>query len=214
MQFTSTKFNDYFKNIVLKWEGKTSKDVRDTAVKCAPFSGAFHTNKGVTYCTFKANAKRLKIVPVTYQKFISLTDEEVKRFVWDFMRSVSAEQFKDSVALAMTEAVWGSGKSRAIKHLYEALNKLNYSLPVRDSLSQNIINIANNINEKLLFDEYMKARENYLYNILGKNPTYSMYVRGWRNRVEDFKKKFAPKRNFFNFFFLGSALLFLVIPKK
>jgi len=214
MQFTSTKFNDYFKNVVLRWEGKTSKEARDPAAKCAPFAGAFHTNKGVTYCTFKANAKRLKIDPVTYQKFIALTDEEVKRFVWDFMRSVSAEQFKDSIALALTEAAWLSGQQRAIKQLYEALNRLNYRLPVKDTLSQNIINISNNINETLLFNEYIKIRENYLYNILGKNSKYAYAVGGWRNRMEDFKKKFAPKRNFFNFFFLGSALFFLAIPKK
>jgi lysozyme family protein len=214
MQYTSTKFNNYFKNVVLKWEGKTSNDSRDTAVRCAPFSGAIHTNKGVTFCTFKANAKRLKIEPVTYNKFISLTDEEIKRFVWDFMRSVQAEQFKDSVALALTEAAWGSGSVRAIRQLYEALNKLNYRLPVKDTLTQNVINIANNINEQLLFNEFIKIREKYLYETLGKNPRYSMFVRGWRNRMEDFKKKFAPKRNFFNFFFLGSALFFLAIPKK
>jgi len=202
MQYTSAKFNDYFKNVVLRWEGKTSNKTSDKgALHCAPFAGAYHTNKGVTFCTFKANAKRLKIEPVTYQKFITLTDEEVKRFVWDFMRSVNAEQFKDSVSLALTEAAWMSSPERAIRQLYQALNKLNYRLPVKNTLSQNVINIVNNINEKLIFDEYIKIRENFLYNILGKNPKYSANVRGWRNRMEDFKKKFAPKRSFFNFFF-------------
>lgn len=214
MQFTSNKFNDYFRNIVLKWEGKTSSDRRDTAVTCAPFAGAVHTNKGVTFCTFKAKARKLGISPITHDRFLALTEDEVKRFVWDFMQGINADKFKDSVALALTEAAWMSGNSRAIRQLYEALNKLNYRLPVRDNLTQNVINIANNINENLLFNEYIKIRENFLYNILGKNPKYSWAVRGWRNRVEDFKKKYAPKRNFFFPFFLGSAIFFLAIPKK
>lgn len=196
MLFNSNKFNDYYKLHVLKWEGKTSKDPRDTAVVCAPFKGAFHTNKGVTFCTFKTLAKKLGILPVTYDRFLKLTDEEIKKFIFEFMQSVKADQLKDSIALALTEATWGSGK-RAVRQFYQALNNLNYRLPVRDFLTNQVINIANNIPEKMLFDEYIKIRENFLYNTLGKNPKYSMYTRGWRNRMNDFKKNFSPKRNFF-----------------
>lgn len=200
MLFTSNKFNEFTKTHVLKWEGKTSKDPADTAVKCAPFPGAFHTNKGVTFCTFKTLAAKLGIFPVTYEKFTKLTDDEVKKFVFEFMQSVKADQLKDSIALALTEATWGSGKL-AVRQFYQALNNLNYRLPVRDFLTSQVINIANNISEKMLFDEYTRIRENFLYNTLGNNPKYSKFVRGWRNRMNDFKKNFSPKRNFFSFFF-------------
>ena len=62
---TSNKWGDFTRHI-LRWEGKTSSDPRDTASSCYP--GGIHTNKGVTFCTFKALAGKLGITPVTHNR--------------------------------------------------------------------------------------------------------------------------------------------------
>jgi lysozyme family protein len=107
---------------ILRWEGKTSSDPRDTAANCYP--GGVHTNKGITFCTFKTLAPKLGISPVTHDRFLKLTDQEVGLFIYEYYKSVKGPELPDSVAVAMTEAAWGSGASRAFTHLRDALRDL------------------------------------------------------------------------------------------
>lgn len=181
----SNNWLEYTKH-VLQWEGKTSKDPQDSASKCVD-AGQIHTNKGVTYCTFKENASSLNITPVTYDRFLNLSDEDVAKFIYKFYKNAGGQNLPDSIALAITEASWMSGNDRAYKHLYDALAELGQKATTKAEAIAN----TSKVQEKVLFDLYQTKRRQYL-EFLGKSPKYSKYLNGWLNRFKNFYSNFSP----------------------
>lgn len=204
LTFGSNTFSTLTKHI-LKWEGKTSKDPRDSAASCAPFPGAFHTNKGITYCTFKFYAPGLKI-PVTYNNFVNLTDNQVKQFIWKFAESVKADQFRPSIGASLTEIAWGSGPGRAAITINRAINANGYKLPV-NKITADTIRFAALIPEKKLYGDIWQERIRFIES-LGSQAKYSMYLKGWKNRITDFLSNIKPVA-IFPFFFLAISLYLL-----
>lgn len=190
MNISDRVFSDFVKHI-LSFEGGLSKDERDTAVKCAPFKGAYHTNKGVTYCTFKELATKLGITN-TYDKFISLNDNEVAKFIYYYYKEANGDKLPAKVGLSVTEAAWGSGKSRAIKNLQEALYNLKKLSKddIDGSWGLDTEKAANSIDEKTLFNEFWKVRQKFI-DSLTVQPKYAMYKKGWQNRINSFLNTFS-----------------------
>ena len=91
MENNSAQFQQFVKHI-LSFEGGLSKDPRDTAVRYAPFPGAYHTNKGVTYAAFTSLGPKIGISPVNYEKFVKLTDQEVGKFIYEYYKSMISTQ--------------------------------------------------------------------------------------------------------------------------
>ena len=151
----SSTWQRYVKHVLL-WEGKTSNDASDiNAAKCVS-NGMIHTNKGVTFCTFKSMAASLGISPVTHARFLKLTDEEVGRFIYKFYEKSRPGLLPDSISLSITEASWMSG-SRSVEHLQKVLG-----LPVTGKMDQKTIAAANAMNEEDLFNKYwIYYTENY-----------------------------------------------------
>lgn len=181
----SNNWIEYVKH-VLQWEGGVSRNPNDTASKCVQ-AGQIHTNKGVTYCTFKDRAGAIGISPVTYDRFLNLTDEDGAKFLYSFYNQVNASKFSDSIALALTEASWGSGTDRAYKHLYDALKNLGQTATSKAEA----IEKSKLLPEKVLFDEYTKVRRQYL-DFLTKSPKYASFKNGWNNRLKSFYDTFNP----------------------
>lgn len=171
---------------LLKEEGGKSASLNDTASKCAPSPGKIHTNKGVTYCTFKTLANSLGVTPVTYETFLNLTDEDVAKFIYSFYTSVDGAKFEDSLALAMTEAGWMSGPTRSYQHLFDALKELGTTVSGKKEAQQE----AQKFNDSLLFDEYIKQRRKYLLMLMS-NAKYAMN-KGWITRLKKFYEQFKP----------------------
>jgi lysozyme family protein len=188
---------------ILKWEGKFSKDPRDVAAARCVRPGQIHTNKGVTFCTFKSMAAILGISPVTYDRFLKLTDAEAARFIYRFYTDVKGSQLPDSIALAMTEAAWMSGATRANTHLRDALRQL--GRPV--ATTAQAITQANRVDTSALFKAYQEKRKEFLQTTLGGQDRYKAFVRGWVNRLNDFTSKFNP----FSIFWGLPLLFFLII---
>lgn len=196
IQSNSDIWKDYTRH-VLKWEGKTSNDPRDTtAAKCVN-KGQIHTNKGVTFCTFKQLAGKLGITPITHARFLKLTDYEVGLFIYDFFQKNNPSRFSDRVALSLTEARWLSG-SRAIEHLQKVVKQ-----PVTGVLNEATIQAANNMDETELLTAYWQERDRFFKGL--KNA--KTYYNGWKNRMVSFlsiidvvkKKSFNP----FSFAFMA-----------
>ncbi len=194
MLTSSSKYwQDYTKHI-LKWEGKTSKDPRDTTAARCVSPGMIHTNKGVTYCTFKEMAASLGITPVTHARFLKLTDQEVGRFIFRFYQNVNGQKWPDSLAVAMVEAAWLSGKQRAEKHLLDALADLGQTVYTITDAERAVKSIP----EQKLFDAYLKRRRAYLIDYLGNSPKYAVFKKGWNNRLTEFQTKYRPGAGGFN----------------
>jgi len=202
----SNTWNNFTRHI-LRWEGKTSKDPRDTAASCYP--GGIHTNKGITFCTFKQLAGKLGITPVTHARFLQLTDQEVGLFIYEFYNAVRGAELPDSVALAATEAAWGSGPGRALQHLRDSVRDL--GKPVTTTTAA--IKAASTLPQRQLFDAYQQRRRTFIES-LGAQPKYAMFLRGWLNRLRSFNTTFRPAALIFPLFFLGITLLTISRLKK
>jgi lysozyme family protein len=128
----------------------------------------------------------LGISPVSYERFLNLTDEDVAKFIYSFYNAVQGSNFPDSISLAMTEAGWMSGTDRAFTHLYDALKNLGQTANSKTEAVQK----AKILPEKVLFDEYIKLRRQYLQMLL-KSPKYATNT-GWISRLQRFYDKFNP----------------------
>jgi lysozyme family protein len=128
-----------------------------------------------------------------------MTDDEVGRFIFEYYKNIRGSELPNSVAVAMTEAAWGSGQGRAFKHLRDSLSDL--GRPVISN--SQAIQAAAQVPEKRLFDAYFNQRLNYLANTLGSQPKYGMFRRGWINRQNAFKALFTGVPILLPLFFLG-----------
>jgi lysozyme family protein len=188
MNINDPLFQKYVR-FVLSHEGGLSKDANDTAVSCAPFPGAYHTNKGVTYCTFTQLANQLGILPVTYDRFTRLTDQEIGKFIFWFYTSVSANRLPDVVGLAVTEAAWGSGSQKAIKQLQTALNDLGGTIQIDGIIGEETMQAVNNTGKTALYQQFWKVRIAFIDYLLTLSQ-YAQFKTGWHKRINDFLAAF------------------------
>lgn len=175
-------------------EGKTSKNPDDSAAHCAPFAGAYHTNKGITYCTFTDTAASLGITPVTYERFLNLTDDDVSKFVYQYYLYVKGQFLPDPIAISMTEVAWGSGPETAGITLQRALNDLGVSpvVTVDGSIGPLTLAAVKKVPVNTLFEAFWKERRSWIL-ALTENPKYSMFKTNWISRINSFLKQFTPK---------------------
>jgi hypothetical protein len=238
LTYNDKLWKDYIKHVLL-WEGGKSSDLSDSAVKCVT-PGMIHTNKGVTFCTYKSMAAKFGLDP-SHAAFLNLTDDNAAKFLFDFYKLVRGNELPDIVAIYHTENGWGSGTGYyPWKHLFDSYKNLgikpkfdkplikkqgnktyySYSKQSKDEAIQ----IANQLNEKTLIDELIKVRTNFLKSIAqGKN---KKYLGGWLNRTNAFTTKFAglaknvvtnivtQKKKYVIIFGIGLFLLYVYIKKK
>jgi lysozyme family protein len=192
MDINSAQFQQFVKHI-LSFEGGLSKDPRDTAVKYAPFPGAYHTNKGVTYAAFTALAPRLGITPVNYERFLKLSDQDVGKFIYEFYKSVNGDKLPGSVGLSVAEAAWGSGPVPAIKQLQQALINLK-KLPAGSAdgkFGPQTLAAVKATNEKDLYTAFWKVRRAFIDSLTAQK-SYAVYAKGWNRRIDSFLNTIKP----------------------
>jgi len=171
------------------YEGKTSSDPNDYAKHCAPFKGAVHTNIGVTFCTFKALAPIAKIKPVTYERFLKLTDEDLSNILYyGWFNYLNLKFFKPSIALSLLELGWAAGPDQPAKILCKALAKLGHPAPYSSKITMEMINQAGKTGVNQLFSEIWNQELAYLKTL----PTWPNYGNGWTTRIKAFIEKFKP----------------------
>jgi len=177
---------------VKKWEGGLSRDKSDSAAfhPCpTPYQGknGYHTNIGITYATW-----------VTFygtgqdDKFYSMpTDMWFKIFKKGYWDKVRGDAYNSqNVAIFVTGMAWGSGARQAVKSLQVSINHCGVKCDVDGLIGLKTIAAANSIEPRTLFDALTKERERFFYAIgVGKN---AKFLKGWLNRLEDYRKTFRP----------------------
>jgi len=192
MDINSAQFQQFVKHI-LSFEGGLSKDPRDTAVRYAPFPGAYHTNKGVTYAAFTALGPKLGISPITYERFLKLTDQDVAKFIYQFYKSVNGDKLPGSVGLSVAEAAWGSGPVPAIKQLQQALINLKKLPPgsADGKFGAKTLAAVKATKEKDLYEAFWKVRRAFIDSLTAQK-TYAIYSKGWNRRIDSFLNTIKP----------------------
>jgi lysozyme family protein len=192
MEINSAEFQQFVKHI-LSFEGGLSKDARDTAVRYAPFPGAYHTNKGVTYAAFTGLGPKLGITPISYERFLKLTDQDVAKFIYQFYKSVNGDKLPGSVGLSVAEAAWGSGPVPAIKQLQQALINLK-KLPAGSAdgkFGAKTLAAVKATKEKDLYDAFWKVRKAFIDSLTAQK-SYAVYAKGWNRRIDSFLNTIKP----------------------
>jgi lysozyme family protein len=182
-----------YSKFVLNFEGKLSNDPDDSAAACVK-AGQYHTNRGVTFCFFKDRAAALNILPVTYDRFVNLTDDDARKFMYDIYVNSDAAKLGDYISLAITELTWAAGSGRSQKTLIKAVNNFGYKVKTyKDALK-----IAETLDEIKLFKEYDKLKIAFFeYLINAPSKKWYKYRNGWRRRYKDFSINYSPEKKKF-----------------
>ncbi len=158
--------------IILKWEGGFVNDPLDKG-------GA--TNKGVTLATFQRVFGKNK----TVEDLKKITDEQwmtiLKKFYWDKWKADFI--FNQSVANLLVDWVWTSGV-HGIKIPQQILG-----VQVDGVVGQKTIDAINKSEPSALFKKIWIARRDFFNRIVERNPTQQRFIKGWLNRLNDFKYK-------------------------
>jgi len=187
---------DKYVDFTKKWEGGLSKDKADRASKfpCpTPYKGltGYHTNMGITYAVWKEFYGKDKD-----QRFFNMSDEDwFNIFKTSYWNGVRADEYKSqNVAIFITGMAWGSGKSTAVKLLQQALINCGV-LPKNGKdgvLGNKTIAAANSLEPRVLFDALTAERERFFRYIGRPGTKNAKFLKGWLNRLEDYKKTFRP----------------------
>ena len=179
---------------VKKWEGGLSRDKADSASKfpCpTPFQGktGWHTNVGITYAAWvsfygKDNDK----------EFFEMSADDwfrvFKKGYWDKVRGDEYDSI--NIAIFVTGMAWGSGPSQAISSLQRAINNCGVLVKIDGLIGKKTIDGANSIEPRKLFDELAEERERFFRAIAQPGSKNEKFLKGWLNRLADYKKTFRP----------------------
>lgn len=150
------------------------------------------TMKGITWPTYVNLVYRVLGRTSSKSHFLSLTDEEVSKFMHWYFRESGADRFRNqSVAEYFADFFWGTG--------YFAIKLLQRLLNVSDDGKMGPITLAavNRRNGQSLLADLHTVRLAQ-YNRLAKDPSQVGHLRGWLRRAntqyEALKKK-APEPN-------------------
>lgn len=170
--------------LILKWEGGLSKDKRDTASSLfcpTAYRGEFyHTNKGVTYKTWVSifgndNDKR----------FFEMSSDDFNRVLRTYWNIWKADSIiNQSVSNILVDWVWGSW-TIGVKKVQKLIG-----VSADGVVGSKTITALNSVNQEKLFKDIFALREKYLNDIVKNNPSQKVYLKGWMNRLNDFK--FSP----------------------
>lgn len=163
---------------IFKWEGGFVDDPLDRG-------GA--TNKGVTLSTWKQcgyDKDGDDDIDVDDLKKLTLSDATIvlKKYYWDRWR---ADQINNqSVANILVDWVWGSGV-HGIKIPQRILGVESDGV-----VGPKTIQALNSLDQSELFKKIWLARKDFLNGIVQRNPSQQRFIKGWLNRLNDFK--FTP----------------------
>lgn len=156
---------------IIKWEGGFVNNPLD---KGGP------TMKGVTLKTYQKYYGSNK----TVEDLKKISDDEwytiFKVGYWD---PCKADQIKSqSVANIIVDWAYNSGVKTAIKNVQKYLGVVADGI-----IGPKTLGALNNIHPRTAFDSIKKLREDFYKRIVKNNPSQSIFLKGWMNRINDLK---------------------------
>lgn len=185
-----------FVPFLLAAEGGRSKDPNDAASQDpVPDGSGYHTNKGVTWRTFKAWAKPLGYTATAvlfYEMPPRIWASIFKQGYWDRVGGDHIE----TQAVADILADWAYNGGYSVKWLQKTLNeKFGGKLPVDGKLGASTMAALNAANPTRLYQLILTARTTYYQTLARNNAKHATQLPGWLNRLarlNAFEKKKHP----------------------
>jgi len=176
--------------LIKKWEGGLSKNPDDPAAKFpVPDGSGFHTNMGITWKTFAANAKKLnyEASPKNFKEMPP--DIWLKIYKNGFWDSVKADLINSqAIAEFMADWAWGSGPTPAAKNLQQYLLSQGITLKPDGKMGPITIGFLNGLihkkGERIVFEDLDRWRRNFLKELR----PFNTFGFGWFRRMDDFRE--------------------------
>ncbi len=160
---------------ILKWEGGFVNHPNDKG-------GA--TNKGITIATFTSYRKLKGLPQPSVDDLKNISNEEwmdiLKTLYWDRWK---ADQINNqSIANFLVDWVWASGVY-GIKYPQQVLGV------VVDGIvgSRTLTAVNEYPDQKELFQKLWDRRKQHFENIVQRDPSQKVFLKGWMNRLNDYK---------------------------
>lgn len=179
-------------DFVKKWEGGVSRNPADSAA-ADPVPGIYngktgwHTNKGVTWTTFKSLSQKLGY-SATPELFFLMPDDIWKKIAkngyWDpFMLDTLP---KTRVAYCIFTWAWGSGVGGAARELTKFQKNKMGILINNNTHAEIVANFKTSfMSDEQLFGMLCDEREAFFRGL-----NKPQFLQGWLNRLNDFRRTF------------------------
>jgi len=210
------EITDSLRKYILYWEGGLSNDPKDTSAAKNPspyeYKNQFgwHTNKGITYATFKYLSKKLGFEDNAYN-FLTMPNN-----IWDkilafgFWNPMLCYKIKSNyIANIIVDFAWGSGVTGAKNSLKKYF--ANKGIDV-NNISDIVAELNKEIKSKgetIVAMDLINHRKDFLRSL--KN--FGTYGKGWFNRLNSLID-FKPLANKKEIAGILIAFFFLLLYKK
>ena len=170
---------------ILRWEGGLSKHSKDSASSdCVPDGSGVHTNKGVTFRSFKA---QFGDSPEAIKRFYEMSKEDwmqIYRLYWDGIKADDIES--DLIAEFWADFAWGSGVYGAAKQLQKFIVSEGFNIAIDGKVGKQTLSTLNRlIHMKGEAYVYLKSYDHRVQFLRGLD-SFKHFGRGWLNRLQDF----------------------------
>jgi lysozyme family protein len=199
-----------------KWEGGIGNDPNDHYARYpVPDGSGNHTNKGVTWVTFKSFATKAgyTATPALFYKMpMDIWLRIYKIGFWDPMRGDQIPS--QALAELLADFAWGSGAGGATIQLQKYLNKNGFSLVVDGGFGPKtlaaLLAHIKKVGEKKAFEGIFLHRIAFLKSLAD----FRHFGTGWLNRMKDFydfaAKLVTPKSTGIFLFVTAAAVTTIV----
>lgn len=171
-----------------KWEGGKSRDKKDPASKFpVPDGSGYHTNIGITWQAFVANAPALKYTPTPELFYKMPKDIWLAIYHNGYWSSVQGDKINSqAIAELIADWGWGSGPGTATSQVQAYLKKQGIVQPVTGFFGpvtvDNLNTYIKKVGEKTAFEGIYLSRVRFLNSL----SNFKIYGIGWMNRMRDF----------------------------
>lgn len=167
-------------------EGGLSKNPADTASQNPITDGSgYHTNKGITWTSwssiFGTDADSIK-------RFYAMNDDDwdaiFRKFYWSQMLgdSINSQRIADIIV----DWVWGSGKHYPEIDVQDILiHTFGEHITEDGSFGPATVKAINEVDEQKLWDAIVAKRFWYLEQIVLAHPSQNIWLKGWKNRMNN-----------------------------
>ena len=159
---------------ILKWEGGFVND---------PIDKGGATNKGVTLNTWKAVGYDIDGDSDIDVDDIRLLDKDhFKLVLAKYWNRWQADAINSQLlANILVDWVWGSGKWGIV------IPQRLLGVPADGKVGVQTLSALNSQNEEEFLAKVYAARVDFLHGIVKRDPSQKRFIKGWLNRLEDFK---------------------------